>query len=69
MIIKNEFFNSEEDLLYKEKEGLDKAIKKWDDRFQKGEVEREKFLKKNIDFAKKQKEIKEKIQKLNHKSR
>ena len=69
MIIKNEFFNNEEDLLYKEKEGLDKAIKKWDDRFQKGEVERDNFLKKNMDFAKKQQELKEKIQKLNHKSR
>ena len=65
MIIKNEFFENERDYLLKQKEGLKKAIDNWDARFQKDEIDREKFLKQNIEFAKRQQELNKKIENLN----
>ena len=65
MIIKNDFFNKENDYLQKEKEGLIKAVEKFDKRFKNQEVDREKFLKQNEIFAKRHAEINKKIEKLN----
>ena len=65
MIIKNDFFNNENDYLKKEKEGLMKAVNKLDERFKNNEVDREKFLKQNEEFAKRHVEINKKIEKLN----
>ena len=65
MIIKNDFFNNENDYLQKEKEGLIKAVEKLDKRFKNNEVDREKFLKQNEIFAKRHAEINKKIEKLN----
>jgi len=65
MIIKNEFFQNEKDYLIKQREGLNKAIENWDKRFQKDEVERETFLRQNIEFAKRQGELNKKIEKFN----
>ena len=67
MIIKNDFFKENNNYLMQEKEGLNKAIKKLDDRFKKGEIDREKFLKQNQEFAKKQMELNKRIEKLNRK--
>ena len=55
MIIKNNFN------LKKEKEGLDKAISKLDERFKNDSISREKFLKQNEIFAKRQTILKKKI--------
>lgn len=65
MIIKNEFFENERDYLLKQKEGLKKAIDNWNSRFQKAEIDREKFLEQNIKFAKSQQELNKKIERLN----
>ena len=65
MIIKNDFFNNENDYLQKEKEGLIKAVEKFDKRFKNNEVDREKSLKQNEVFAKRHAEINKKIEKLN----
>ena len=67
MIIKNDFFQENNNYLMQEKEGLNKAIKKLDDRFKKEEIDREKFLKQNQEFAKKQIELNKRIDKLNRK--
>jgi len=67
MIIKNNFYKKQEDYLKKEKEGLEIAIKNFDKRFRKKEVERDNFLKQNMEFAKKSKKIKKKQEKLNKK--
>ena len=67
MIIKNDFFNQDRDYLMKEKEGLMKSVKKFDQRFQNNEVDREKFLKQNEIFAKRHEEINKKIEKLDRK--
>lgn len=58
MIIKNNFNKTSNDFLQEEKKGLDKAINKLDERFKKGELEREVFLKQNKEFAKKQIDLK-----------
>ena len=60
MIIKNR----ENDYLKKEKEGLIKAVQKFDQRFKNNEVELENFLKQNEKFAKRHSEINKKIEKL-----
>lgn len=65
MIIKNNFNLQKEDYLKKEKEGLDKAINKLDERFKNDAVSREKFLKQNEVFAKRQADLKKKIDNLN----
>lgn len=65
MIIKNNFNKSSNDFLQEEKKGLDKAINKLDERFKKGELEREVFLKQNKEFAKKQIDLKKRMDKLN----
>lgn len=67
MIIKNNFNQNKTEYLAKEKEGLDKAISKLDKRFQNKEIDREKFLKQNEEFAKKQAFLKQKMEKLNRK--
>ena len=67
MIIKNDFFKKNNNYLMQEKDGLNKAIKKLDDRFKKEEIDREKFLKQNQEFAKKQIELNKRIEKLNRK--
>ena len=67
MIIKNDFFKENNNYLTQEKDGLNKAIKKLDDRFKKDEIDREKFLKQNQEFAKKQMELNKRIEKLNRK--
>ncbi len=67
MIIKNDFFKENNNYLTQEKDGLNKAIKKLDDRFKKDEIDREKFLKQNQEFAKKQIELNKRIEKLNRK--
>lgn len=67
MIIKNDFFNTERDYLMEEKEGLNKAISNFDKRFKKKEVSKEKFLEQNLLFAKRQKELNKKIEKLDRK--
>lgn len=67
MIIKNDFFKENNNYLMQEKEELNKAIKKLDDRFKKEEIDREKFLKQNQEFAKKQLELNKRIEKLNRK--
>lgn len=61
MIIKNNFNLQKEDYLKKEKEGLDKAINKLDERFKNDAVSREKFLKQNEVFAKRQADLKKRI--------
>lgn len=65
MIIKNNFNLQKEDYLEKEKEGLDKAINKLDERFKNDAVSREKFLKQNEVFAKRQANLKKRIDNLN----
>ncbi len=65
MIIKNNFNKTSNDFLQEEKKGLDKAINKLDERFKKGELEREVFLKQNKEFAKKQSDLKKRMDKLN----
>ncbi|MCI5701493.1 MAG: hypothetical protein MR266_01780 [Erysipelotrichaceae bacterium] len=65
MIIKNNFNLQKEDYLKKEKEGLDKAINKLDERFKNDAVSREKFLKQNEVFAKRQADLKKRIDNLN----
>lgn len=65
MIIKNNFNLQKEDYLEKEKEGLDKAINKLDERFKNDAVSREKFLKQNEVFAKRQADLKKRIDNLN----
>lgn len=65
MIIKNNFNLQKEDYLRKEKEGLDKAINKLDERFKNDAVSREKFLKQNEVFAKRQADLKKRIDNLN----
>ena len=65
MIIKNNFNKSSNDFLQEEKKGLDKAINKLDERFKKGELESEVFLKQNKEFAKKQIDLKKRMDKLN----
>ena len=65
MIIKNNFNLQKEDYLKKEKEGLDKAINKLDERFKNDAVSREKFLKQNEVFAKRQADLKKRIGNLN----
>ncbi len=65
MIIKNNFNKTSNDFLQEEKKGLDKAINKLDERFKKGELEREVFLKQNKEFAKKQIDLKKRMDKLN----
>lgn len=65
MIIKNNFKKTSNDFLQEEKKGLDKAINKLDERFKKGELEREVFLKQNKEFAKKQIDLKKRMDKLN----
>lgn len=65
MIIKNNFNLPKEDYLKKEKEGLDKAINKLDERFKNDAVSREKFLKQNEEFAKRQADLKKRIDNLN----
>ena len=67
MIIKNDFFKENNNYLMQEKDGLNKAIKKLDDRFKKEEIDREKFLKQNQEFDKKQVELNKRIDKLNRK--
>lgn len=67
MIIKNDFFKENNNYLTQEKDGLNRAIKKLDDRFKKEEIDREKFLKQNQEFAKKQMELNKRIEKLNRK--
>lgn len=67
MIIKNDFFNNDKNYLEREKEGLKKSIDKLDKRFQNSEIDREKFLKQNLEFAKRHKELNKKIEKLNRK--
>ena len=67
MIIKNDFFKENNNYLMQEKEGLNRAIKKLDDRFKKEEIDREKILKQNQEFAKKQIELNKRIEKLNRK--
>lgn len=58
MIIRNNF--NKKDYVTEQKIGLKKAIDKLDERFQKGEIEREKFLKQNEIFAKRQRELNKK---------
>ena len=65
MIIKNNFNLQKEDYLKIEKEGLDKAINKLDERFKNDAVSREKFLKQNEVFAKRQADLKKRIDNLN----
>lgn len=65
MIIKNNFNKTTNDFLQEEKKGLDRAINKLDERFKKGELEREIFLKQNKEFAKKQSDLKKRMDKLN----
>lgn len=65
MIIKNNFNKTSNDFLQEEKKGLDKAINKLDERFKKGELERRIFLKQNKEFAKKQIDLKKRMDKLN----
>ena len=65
MIIKNNFNLQKEDYLKKEKESLDKAINKLDERFKNDAVSREKFLKQNEVFAKRQADLKKRIDNLN----
>lgn len=65
MIIKNNFNLQKEDYLKKEKEGLDEAINKLDERFKNDAVSREKFLKQNEVFAKRQADLKKRIDNLN----
>ncbi len=65
MIIKNNFNLQKEDYLKKEKEGLDKAINKLDERFKNDAVSREKFLKQNEVFVKRQADLKKRIDNLN----
>ena len=65
MIIKNNFNKTNQDFLQEEKKGLDRAINKLDERFKKGELEREIFLKQNKEFAKKQIDLKKRMDKLN----
>ena len=65
MIIKNNFNKTSNDFLQEEKKGLDKAINKLDERFKKGELEREVFLKQNKEFAKKLIDLKKRMDKLN----
>ena len=67
MIIKNDFFNNENDYLQQEKKGLIKAVEKLDKRFKSNEIDREKFLKQNEIFAKRHEEINKKIEKLDRK--
>ena len=66
MIIKNNFNknNSQINYLEQEKEGIRKAVAKWEERFKKNEIDREKFLKQKQEFAKRQKELSKKINKL-----
>ncbi len=66
MIIKNDFFNNNNSL-EQECEGIKKAVKKLDSRFQNNEIDREKFLKQNAVFAERHELLKKKIAKLNKK--
>jgi len=65
MIIENKFFKSEKDYLLEQKEGLKKAIDNLDSRFKKDQIDREKFLKQNAEFAKRQEKLNKEFEKLN----
>lgn len=67
MIIKNDFFNKDKNYLERERDGLRKSIDKLDKRFKNSEVDREKFLKQNLEFAKRHKELNKRIEKLDRK--
>lgn len=63
MIIKNDFFK-DRNYLQEEKEGLDRAVENFNKRYKKGEVKKENFFKQNEEFARRQKELTEKIKKM-----
>ena len=67
MIIKNDFFNKDKNYLERERDGLRKSIDKLDKRFKNSEVDREKFLKQNLEFAKRHKKLNKRIEKLDRK--
>ena len=64
MIIKNDFFNEKRNHLEEEKKGLDRAVENFVKRYEKGEVKKENFFKQNEEFARRQKELNEKIKKM-----
>lgn len=64
MIIKNNFNNYKIDYLQKEKDSIRKSVTKLDEKFKKGEIDREKFLKQNSEFAKRQEDLTKKINRL-----
>lgn len=64
MIIKNNF-NENKNIYEETKKGLDDAVYNLDKRFKNGEIDREKFLKQNNEFAKRQQELAKKINKYN----
>ncbi len=64
MIIKNNFFEEKNNTLERQKEGIKKAVAKLDERFQKGEIDRDKFLKQNEVFANKHEKLNKLIDKL-----
>ena len=63
MIIKNDFFNEKRNYLEEEKKGLDRAVENFVKGYEKGEVKKENFFKQNEEFARRQKELTEKIKK------
>ena len=65
MIIRNDYLNQDRNYLQEEKKGLNKAIDNFDKRFKNNQVERENFLKGLDEFAKKQKDLNKRIDKLN----
>lgn len=67
MIMKNDFNKKSEDFLFQEKIGLDKAVNHLKERYDKSELERDVFLKQNEEFAKRQAELKKRMNKIGRK--
>ena len=63
MIIKNNYLNKEINYLEEERKGLDKAINKLDERYQKKEIEKDDFYKQLNIFKQRGEEIKKRMDK------
>ena len=67
MIIKKNYLDRGPDYLQEEKEGLDKAIKNLDRRFQNKEIDRDDFFKDLNVFQKRSEDLKKRMEKISRK--
>ena len=63
MIIKKDYMNRKIDYLQEERKGLDKAVSKLDERYQKKEIEKDNFYKQLDVFTKRGEDLRKRIDK------